>query len=194
MKIVFSLLIIFSATASALAQESSKVEVFGGYSYLRADWGLDANRDLRGWNASVNYNLNKILGVKADFSGHNTDGALVYDPFTGASAKIDISNFTFLVGPQFSYRKNDKVVPFAHVLLGGSRRKEVSGPIAFPGIPAFNFDSTNTAFTAAFGGGVDIKLTNRLAFRLFQADYLLSRFNGWTQNNLRVGTGLVVKF
>lgn len=194
MKIVLSLLIIFSAAASALAQESPKVEVFGGYSYLRADLGLDTNRDLRGWNASINYNFNKILGLKADFSGHNTDGALVYNPFTGASTKIDISNFTFLFGPQFSYRKNDKVVPFAHVLLGGSRRKEFSGPIDIPGIPVFNFDSTNTAFTAAFGGGLDIKLTNRLAFRLFQADYLLTRFNGWTQNNLRVGTGLVVKF
>jgi hypothetical protein len=33
-----------------------------------------------------------------------------------------------------------------------------------------------------------------LAFRLVQADYLLSRFSGFTQNNLRVGTGLVVRF
>jgi opacity protein-like surface antigen len=194
MKIVFSLLIIFSAAASALAQESSKVEVFGGYSYLRADWSLGANRDLRGWNASINYNLNKILGVKADFSGHSTDGAIRFSPLTDGSAKIDISNFTFLFGPQFSYRKNEKVVPFAHVLLGGSRRKVFSGPIAIPGVPVFNLDSTNTAFTAAFGGGLDIKLTNRLAFRLVQADYLLSRFNGWTQNNLRIGTGLVVRF
>jgi opacity protein-like surface antigen len=194
MKIVLSLLIILSAAASALAQESNKVEVFGGYSYLRSDLGLGADRDLRGWNASITYNLNKVLGVKADFSGHSTDGAITFEPFTDGSAKIDTSNFTFLFGPQFSYRKNDKVVPFAHVLLGGSRRKQFSDPIDVPGFPVFNIDSTNTAFTAAFGGGLDIKLTNRLAFRLFQADYLLSRFNGWTQNNLRVGTGLVVKF
>jgi opacity protein-like surface antigen len=194
MKIAFSLLIIFSAATAALAQESTKVEIFGGYSYLRADLGLGADRDLRGWNASITYNLNKVLGVKADLSGHNTDGAIIFDPFADGAAKIDTSNFTFLFGPQFSYRKNDKVVPFAHVLLGGSRRKEFSGPIDVPGFPVFNIDSTDTAFTAAFGGGLDIKLTKRLAFRLFQADYLLSRFSGRTQNNLRIGTGLVIRF
>ncbi len=194
MKIVFSLLIIFSAAVLARAQESTKVEVFGGYSYLRADWDLGADRDLRGWNASINYSLNKILGVKADFSGHNTDGAIQFDPFSDRSTTVETSNFTFLFGPQFSYRKNEKVTPFAHVLLGGSRNKVFSGPIDIPGIPVFNFDTTDIAFTAAFGGGLDIKLTNRMAFRLVQADYLLSRFSGWTQNNLRVGTGLVIKF
>jgi opacity protein-like surface antigen len=190
MKIVLSLLIFFSATASALAQESSKVEVFGGYSYLRADLDLGENRDLRGWNASINYSLNKILGVKADFSGHYTDGAIVFfNPIIGPATKIETNDFTFLFGPQFSYRKNDRVVPFAHVLLGGVRRKVSSPPDAF-----IRIDSTNTAFGIAFGGGLDIKLTNRLAFRPIQADYLLSRFGGWTDNNLRIGTGLVIRF
>jgi opacity protein-like surface antigen len=196
MKIVFSLLIIFSATASALAQES-RVEVFGGYSYLRADLDLGANRDLRGWNASINYNLNKILGVKADFSGHYTDGAIVFSRITPAAAKVDISNFTFMLGPQFSYRKNEKVVPFAHILLGGLRRSISGQPVD---VGALNFpilidpSFTSTRFGAAFGGGLDIKLTNGLAVRLVQADYLLSRFGDFTQNNLRIGTGLVVRF
>jgi opacity protein-like surface antigen len=197
MKILFSLLIVFSVAASALAQESSKVEVFGGYSYLRADSNLGVDRDLRGWNASINYNLNKILGVKADFSGHYTDGAVFLSPVTDASAKIDTSDFTFLFGPQFSYRKNEKVVPFAHIMIGGVRRKISSPPIdvGFPDFPIIiDPSSTNTAFAAAFGGGLDIKLTNGLAFRLVQADYLLSRFGGFTQNNLRIGTGLVVRF
>jgi opacity protein-like surface antigen len=198
MKLVFSLLIVFSAAASALAQESSKFEVFGGYSYLRADRdGLGIGRDLNGWNASINYSLNKILGVKADFSGHYTDTRVVYNPFTGASAQLDISDFTFLFGPQFSYRKNGKVVPFAHILLGGFRGKVSGSPvdIGFPGLPlVIDPSSTDTSFGAAFGGGLDIKLTKGLAFRLVQADYLLSRFGGRTQNNLRIGTGLVVKF
>jgi opacity protein-like surface antigen len=198
MKLVFSLLIVFSATASALAQESRKVEVFGGYSYLRADRdGQGTRSDLNGWNASINYSLNKILGVKADFSGHYTDTRVVFNPFTGASAKLDISDFTFLFGPQFSYRENKKVVPFAHILLGGFRGKVSGSPIdiGFPGQPfVIDPSSTDTSFGAAFGGGLDLKLTNGLAFRLVQADYLLSRFGGRTQNNLRIGTGLVLKF
>jgi opacity protein-like surface antigen len=196
MKIVFSLLIIFSAAASTLAQESTKVEVFGGYSLLRADGGSGPGENLNGWNASINYSLNKIIGLKADFSGHYNDTTLT-NPFTGASTKVDESDFTFLFGPQFSYRKNEKVVPFAHILLGGLRGKTSAAPfdIGFPGFPMIiDINSTDTAFAAAFGGGLDVKLTKGLAFRLVQADYLLSRFGGRTQNNLRIGTGLVFRF
>jgi opacity protein-like surface antigen len=184
MKFVFSLLIIFSAAASALAQEPSKIEVFGGYSYLRTDSNLVLGQDSHGWNASINYNLNEVLGVKADFSGHYTDRTFA-NVFVPGSTNVEASDFTFLFGPQFSYRKNRKVVPFAHVLLGGFRRK-----ISVQSLGS----SADTAFGAAFGGGLDIKLTDGLAFRLVQADYLLSRFSGFTQNNLRVGTGLVVRF
>jgi hypothetical protein len=70
-------------------------------------------------------------------------------------------------------------------------RRNISSP---PPNDLFNFNFTNTAFAMAFGGGLDIKLTNRLAVRPLQADYLLSRVNGFTQNNLRIGTGLVVRF
>src|SRR5262245_20742630 len=122
MKFVFSILIVFSATAFALARESSKVEVFGGYSYLRDDRSLESIRDLRGWNASVTYNLNRILGVKADFSGHYGDRTFVFgNQVNSASLKVKENDFTFLFGPQFSYRKNERIVPFAHVLLGGRR-------------------------------------------------------------------------
>jgi opacity protein-like surface antigen len=191
MKIVFSLLIVFSAAASALAQESNKVEVFGGYSYLRDDRDLDSNRDLGGWNASVNYNLNKFLGVKADFSGHYNDRTFVFDD--QVSFKVKETDFTFLFGPQFSYRKNERIVPFAHVLIGG-RRRTISSSLIDPVFGTFNTRSTNTAFSAALGGGMDIKLKKGLAFRLFQADYLLSRTFGFTQNSLRLGTGLVFRF
>jgi hypothetical protein len=60
----------------------------------------------------------------------------------------------------------------------------------------------------AFGGGVDAKLNSRFGLRVVQVDYLPSRFGGQTealfgtvgplitswQNNLRVSTGIVVKF
>ena len=46
----------------------------------------------------------------------------------------------------------------------------------------------------AMGGGLDVKLTRSLAFRVLQADYLLTRFGGVTQNNARLTTGLVYRF
>jgi len=41
-----------------------------------------------------------------------------------------------------------------------------------------------TAFTAAFGGGVDVKATRFLWIRVIQADYLREYFSGDTQNNV----------
>jgi len=43
------------------------------------------------------------------------------------------------------------------------------------------------------GGGVDLKINRRAAIRL-QADYLLTKFLGLTQNNLQFSTGLVIRF
>jgi opacity protein-like surface antigen len=191
MKFVLSLLIVFSAASLALAQENSKVEVYGGYSYLRNDRDLDSIRDLRGWNTSVTYNLNNFLGVKADFSGHYNDRTFVFDD--QVSLKEKENDFTFLFGPQFSYRKNERIVPFAHVLIGG-RRRTFSSSLIDTDFGTFNDKFSNTAFSAAFGGGLDIKLKKGVAFRLFQADYLLSRTFGFSQNNLRLGTGLVFRF
>jgi hypothetical protein len=50
-----------------------KIEVFGGYSYLnRLTYHNtpDENPDFHGWEASVNCNFNKWVGLKVDFSGH----------------------------------------------------------------------------------------------------------------------------
>jgi hypothetical protein len=51
-----------------------------------------------------------------------------------------------------------------------------------------------TAFTAAFGGGVDVKATRFLWIRVIQADYLREHFSGDTQNNLRLSSGVVFPF
>ena len=45
------------------------------------------------------------------------------------------------------------------------------------------------------GGGLDIGFRKGLGFRIVQADWLLTRFSGFTaERNLRVSTGIVLKF
>jgi hypothetical protein len=46
----------------------------------------------------------------------------------------------------------------------------------------------------AAGGGVDVNLTRRLAFRIIQVDYVLTHFSGETQSNARITTALVYRF
>jgi hypothetical protein len=53
------------------------------------------------------------------------------------------------------------------------------------------------ALAWAVGGGLDINVNDRVAFRLFQADYLNSRadgFSGKPVNNFRIATGVVFRF
>ena len=165
------------------AQEAPKVEVFGGYSYLRAD--TDPRSNANGWSASLAANVNRYFGLAADFSGHYGSQTL---NLSGTQAKVDGSAHTFLFGPRFSYRKHERVTPFAHVLLGGVRDK-IAGRIG-----SISISETDTAFGLALGGGLDVQLHRHVALRLIQADYLLTRFNGETQNNARLSIGLVFRF
>lgn len=179
MKYVFSLLIVLSAATYALAQEKApKVEVFGGYSYQQLeaeDFGI--NQGLNGWNASANFGLSKNFGFKADLSGH-------YASVKEGTVKADVSDFTFLFGPQYSFRNSSRVTPFAHALFGGSRGKIESG----------SRDVTETGFASAFGGGLDYSITNRVAVRLIQADYVVTKYANDSQGSVRIGGGLVFRF
>jgi opacity protein-like surface antigen len=164
----------------AQAQDSPRTEIFGGYSYLRLDDDLNDDRDLNGWNASVNQNILKWLGFKADFSGHYGDSRVIFG--TGA----DLNTYLFLFGPQFSLRKFDRIQPFGHVLFGVVRANADSYVTRGPSF-------SDTAFAMAVGGGVDVKVLDKLSVRLFQADYVLTRFNDDNQSNFRASTGLVLR-
>ena len=47
----------------------SRFEVFGGYSYARADVG-SSGFNLNGWNSAFVTNINRWFGIVADVSGH----------------------------------------------------------------------------------------------------------------------------
>jgi opacity protein-like surface antigen len=205
MKYAPLVLILLFLTLSARAQETPKVEVFGGYSFMRGDLdGISAN--LHGWNGSVTYNIDRVLGIKADFSGHSGNKTItaqvpvvipiIGTPFTNITFDLRPRDFTFLFGPQVTYRKKQTVIPFGHVLLGGVNRK-VRVPLnaTQTGATVVTFvTGSDTGFGAAIGGGLDLKVSKRVALRAFQVDYLLSRVASGTQHNLRLGTGLVLRF
>jgi len=201
MKKLFSIVsLVLVCLFSAKAQDFPKAEVFGGYSYLRAD-----GANLNGWNASVSGNLNSWFGLVADFSGHydsaSTRSEFTFPgfpgipPFPGSSTIVrsETSAHTFLAGPRFSYRKIEQITPFAHVLLGASRR-HVESEVDFGVLGRTFFSSNSTAFAAALGGGLDVALSKNIALRVVQADYLPTRSFGSFRSNGRVSMGLVFRF
>jgi len=184
--------------AGVPAQDTPKAEIFGGYSYQHWNSGTPfGGINLNGWNASVTGNVNAWLGVTADFSGHY-----------GSPQTVKTSRHAFLFGPRLTYRGHDKISPFAHVLFGGVRAHRGTTPPGPTGSPLPQLAPVSeTAFGLALGGGVDYKASSRVAIRLIQADYLLTRFdqpsgivcitfpcpttvNG-TQHNVRLSFGVV---
>ena len=201
--------LVLVASLSAMAQEYPGAEVFGGYSFFRADGSssirVGGGENLNGWNASVCGNLNSWFGLAADFSGHYDSSSSTTElsppgvpgfpplPTFSTTVKSDTNIFTFLVGPRLSYRKNERITPFAHVLLGASRR-HTDSEINSSGFGRVSFSANDTAFAAAVGGGLDVPLSKNFTLRVVQAEYVLTRSFGNNGNNARVSTGIVFRF
>jgi hypothetical protein len=162
---------ILLSSAAALAQETPRFQLFGGYSYTHLS-GAAGSGNLHGWNASLSGNVTGHLSLVADFAGG-------YDRSSGT--KVDVH--TFLFGPQVTKRAK-RADLFAQALFGVGRA----------GISASGIGASNTSFATALGGGVDVHAGSRVSFRVAQIDYLLTRFGGNSQNNLRVSTGLVIRW
>jgi hypothetical protein len=98
--------------------------------------------------------------------------------FSGAY-KTGTSFYTYTGGPVVSMHKGS-LSPFAHGLFGG-------GHASASGVGT-------SGFVMMFGGGVDMG-NKQLAFRLFQFDWMSTRFSGFTDNNnVRVSTGVLFRF
>jgi opacity protein-like surface antigen len=171
----------------ALAQDAPKVEVFGGYSYFRADEEDNPETDFHGFEISGNFNLNKWLGVKGDFSSHYADFQI------SPGVKANVSLQMYLAGLQFTSYKNDKVTPYVHALIGVARAN-TSVPQAFAGTGPRRI--SENAFALVLGGGLDVNIKKSLAWRAFQSDYVFTTFDDFRddrQHSLRLSTGLVWK-
>ena len=159
---VVGLLLLVSSSTSA----QEKMELFGGYSYLRFHNSPSAN--LNGWEIAGQYKFTNWLGGVADLDGHY-----------GSTNGIGTSTYTYLFGPQISFPS--RVSPFARLLLGGAHISEGG------------FGSSS--FSMALGGGIDVGLFHdQFYWRVIQADYLMTQFGSRAQNNFRASTGIVIRF
>ena len=172
---------------NASAQTSSKVDVFGGYSYLRYNFGGGApSFNFNGGIGSVAFNLTDHIAGVGEFS-FDHDGSI-----SGAPG-FSLNTIPYLFGPKV-YMTSGKITPFAQVLFGG-----VHASVSCPGGCGGN--SSANAFGMAFGGGADWGVSPHLAVRLGQIDYVMTRFSpssgfsaNSSQNNFRYSVGVVFKF
>ncbi len=212
----------------ASAQDSTpKVQVFAGYSLFHADTGglNDTVLDLalrpatdafgvptnfNGWNAEAQYNANRWVGIAADFGGRYGSPIGVFSS-SGVSGVPNGTGYSFLAGPVISYKTKSRVTPFAHALFGWDRSSLSASTITGLPVAVTAAATTYSDFAMALGGGVDYKLTRRLAIRVGQADFYhtslnLNKFYGSAfgiglfqglathQDNVRLSAGVVLRF
>ena len=164
------------------AQETSKFDVYGGFSYVRFNVNANlpgvapsATYNAYGGGGQFEYNANNWLGAVVDLAG--------YGAFATSNGALIGGAFTYVFGPRANFRRG-KVAPFAQALFGGIRTTDgigVSGP------------QNNFAMTA--GGGIDFKVSTHVSVRPIQAEYLMTRLpNGLNnrENNLRIGAGIIL--
>jgi len=151
------------------ARAQRLMEVFAGYSYEGLDRLPQAipGRNLNGTEIAVQYKFTDWLGVVGEVDGHF---GLPSEP---ASKSLNI-----LVGPQFSLPK--RISPFAQVLVGYGH--------------GYTNGIWDNSFSAAIGGGVDMRLAPLLSWRIIEGDDVITHYFGGTEHNPRVSTGIILRF
>jgi hypothetical protein len=193
-----ALALVSLASYAANAQVPTSGNVFFGYSYLNTtpltSVGITNRQGLNGWEGSVEGKVFRYIGLVADFSGNYGSQTLPIAvgtcPINVVCSPIQASTHVqnFLFGPRVSANFG-KIRPFGEFLVGAGH---VSVNVTSP-FPDNFVMPKDTTFAMAIGGGLDCRIIRPIAAR-FQGDYIRTSFFGTTQNNIRLSTGIVVRF
>jgi hypothetical protein len=187
-----------AASAAAADQSASRVDVFTGYSYIAPHGtvntavpsGTTYSNDYSAINfgaiGSVAYYFNRYVGGQIEYANHPN----------GANDGISTAE----AGIIFRYPTEGMSI-FAHGLAGGARVGGPNYPGRTPGDIVAHSYNWGPALTA--GAGLDLDVTHRIAWRIFQADYEYMHadfgpeltFGGRANiNAVRLSTGLLFHF
>ncbi len=170
-------LLLFAGIAAAQGSGN----VFFGYSYYNTNL-LGGRNGLSGWEGSFEGRVLPFVAVVADVSGDYgslsssscSNGSLDCGRFVG-----NFSEHNLLFGPRVSFSAGN-IRPFAEVLVGVAHMN-------------FAVAGSENSFATAIGGGLDYKVAKILAWR-FQGDYIRTSLLSNAANNVRISTGIVLRF
>jgi opacity protein-like surface antigen len=155
-------------------QNIPRLEAFVGYSFLNAGTsGLATRQSVSGMEGSVAIHVNPWLAGEASVGAYYKTLQIINVGTFG------YHDFLMVGGPRVNFHKM-----FVHALVG---MDHLAGSTNFYSV---NGTATDNALAAAVGGGVQWSVTRQFAVRA-AGDYVMSRFEGVMQNNVRVTLGLV---
>ena len=170
--------------APAPGSDFPPFELSAGYNYIRADDGVVDN--LHGFEISGFVNIRPWLGFGGEFmAGWGSDTKR----FFSITANTTEDRYVYVFGPRLKLPISDRFTVFGQALFGGAHVHAHASNSFFGGVSA-----DADAFAMALGGGIDLKLTQRLTWRMVEADYLRMHFNGGWEDDFQASTALVFTF
>jgi hypothetical protein len=187
---LISVLLGFPATASAqvgdgmiifaifLQQLNKVADLSAGFSMARGTNTPGGERVIPiGLQFGTTIDVHKSLGIDVDLAVQSGKPAGPSDMF---------NMFEYLFGPRFSAHTRRTTV-FCHALAGGVHHWQDS-----PADAPANYQGGG--FAMAYGGGVDVNVSERIAIRVVQFDWIPFREDGsWKTNTMRLGFGVVLR-
>jgi len=184
MKAACIAVVLFLFAGMASAQIPASGNVFFGYSYENASASALDNitrPNLQGWEGSLEGKAAPWFGLVTDFSGHyGTQTFTELTPNGPLNVNVTGHEYTVLFGPRISVPVG-KFTPFGEFMVGLAH---VGSGGSF---------ATNTSFATALGGGIDYRLFRPIAWRV-EGNYVHTEFFSTTQNDIRISTGIVLRF
>lgn len=204
-----SIVLSIAVFAQTNSDEYNKNEFYVGYSNQQIK---DFQRkSFNGIEVSYTRNVHRYVGIRGTVSyarNNRSFGGTLNDPTVVNYSFLQQNNrsiYNFLGGVQFKDNASKRrLKPFAFALAGVAHNRSRFEGLACVSsnaisncpatVPIVNNQTfTDTGFSGAFGGGLDIKINDRIDFRAIQFDYNPVYTNTRVENNYRFGIGIVIK-
>jgi hypothetical protein len=127
--------------------QSHELALSGGYNYQNSDQGSGVRANLHGWFASAQFDVTSMVSLTAEV-----------DNYYGHVQRQSTTQQNFIAGPQFTFGSEEaKIRPFTYAQVGDQR--SASG------------GNVENAFNLQMGGGVQIKLNDKVSLQFTPAEY-----------------------
>ncbi len=186
-----------SAAASGLYAQDNTADVFGGWSYAKANPESTLPRGgMNGWLGSAAGYANRWFGAAFEVAGQF--GSIPAPPSASGAPSLSSKEYSYMAGPQFRFLNQKRVQSSVRILLGGvfgqvnlasSTTAAQINQLGAAGYGGFN----ETKFAALFAIPVDVSVSRLLAVRVEPGIYL-TNFNQSGQGNFRLTVGPVFRF
>jgi hypothetical protein len=184
-----SLVVLVCLLVTAPFASAQGVEAFVGYTNLQSEGLPETNApSFEPFDIGFFRQRTTLHGINASFTGYpapdlnfSLTGDVSWarrghdDDIVGGQQTRHIDTLYFVGGPSVKFARGSKLQPFARLMAGLARTSfDATTTVSIPGggSSTSSFDVSSNDFTAAVGGGFDLRMGERTKLRLLQVDWM----------------------